>query len=980
MKTKWFLLMAMAFLIAFTLPVSAQVATKTGSIYGKVIDEKGAPLPGVSVTLESSQIPPQSATSGASGGFRFANLPPGVYSVNFAIEGFTEVHQEEIRVSTGSQVQLDITLRPSLSEEFTVIGETPVVDRKKTGTSETFNRDYLEDVPNARDPWVIIDQTTGVDSDRYNVAGSESGQQASFIARGGSDDNTIWNYDGVNVTDPQSLGASPTYFDFDAFEELNIVSAGSDASIPTGGVAVNIVTKRSGNRWEGNGSYYFVNDSLQGENTPDELIDNPNLNPFTGEPIKGSNRLDEVTDYGFDIGGPIIKDKLFVWGAYRKYEISLFTITDLIDRTELKDFNFKTNVNWNPAHESQFGYFNGVKEKSGRAAFDAATMAPEALWTQLSEGTILPGLWTGQHTWIPNDHTIVTGRYGYVGNVFDLIPEGGKDVPMIYLAAIPRWEQTSFYVSPIDRASHDFVVDANYFTENLVGGDHEFKFGFEYKKSKISTFSSYGNGVLMVDYYQTTPNGPLTSGYLYAQHYVDGTMNIDRTSFYATDTYRKDRLTLNLGFRFDRQTGNNEAATIPGVPGFEEFVGPIDFAGNDPGVDFNDFSPRLGITYDLTGDGKTILRGNFARYYDTYNSAFLAHSNPTFTYNGAQLFFENANGDRVISPDEVTGIKSFYGGWTQDGYNFDSRLYDPDLKNSNSWEYLVGFERQLVTDLSVSVTYTHRDYRDATTIVPFGIDASDFVPAGVFEANTPVGVFNVPYFTLPFTHDGSLIVTNANDYKTSYDGVDIAARKRMSNNFMVNAGLTLQKQNANYDGGDSLAFYIGDGGLTGQVFPFDPTNLPFLNDQPYAFAPGGSGKSGVYPYSEWQLKLSGVYQFPWDISAGAFARYQQGYPYVLFARVTDGSLSSALGTSFHLFAVEPFGSRRYDDIFTLDLQFEKGFELGSYGRLALSANVFNVTNTNSIIRRQRRVNASTFNKIEENISPRAVRLGIRYSF
>ena len=103
-------------------------------------------------------------------------------------------------------MQLDITLRPSLAEEFTVIGESPVVDRKKTGMAETFNRDYLEDVPNARDPWVIIDQTTGVDSDRYNVAGSESGQQASFIARGGSDDNTIWNYDGVNVTDPQSLG------------------------------------------------------------------------------------------------------------------------------------------------------------------------------------------------------------------------------------------------------------------------------------------------------------------------------------------------------------------------------------------------------------------------------------------------------------------------------------------------------------------------------------------------------------------------------------------------------------------------------------------------------------------------------------------------------------------------------------------------------------------------------------------------------
>ena len=99
------------------------------------------------------------------------------------------------------------------------------------------------------------------------------------------------------------------------------------------------------------------------------------------------------------------------------------------------------------------------------------------------------------------------------------------------------------------------------------------------------------------------------------------------------------------------------------------------------------------------------------------------------------------------------------------------------------------------------------------------------------------------------------------------------------------AGLTLQRQKANYNGAQSHAFYIGDGGLTGQTFPFDPTNLHFLDGQPYAFAPGGSGKSGVYPYSEWQLKLSGVYQFPGDFSVGAFARYQQGYPYVLFATI-----------------------------------------------------------------------------------------------
>jgi hypothetical protein len=128
------------------------------------------------------------------------------------------------------------------------------------------------------------------------------------------------------------------------------------------------------------------------------------------------------------------------------------------------------------------------------------------------------------------------------------------------------------------------------------------------------------------------------------------------------------------------------------------------------------------------------------------------------------------------------------------------------------------------------------------------------------------------------------------------------------------------------------------------------------------------------------VKLSGVYQFPWDISAGAFARSQQGFPYVLFGTLTDGSLQSALGTDTRLILVEPFGSRRFDNIFTLDLQFEKGIEFGNYGRLALSANIFNVTNTNTVIRRTRNVSADTFNRIDELISPRALRLGARYSF
>jgi hypothetical protein len=145
----------------------------------------------------------------------------------------------------------------------------------------------------------------------------------------------------------------------------------------------------------------------------------------------------------------------------------------------------------------------------------------------------------------------------------------------------------------------------------------------------------------LIDYYQDVAQGPLTSGLIIAQHFVDGRVKYDRESFYVTDTFRADRLTLNLGFRVDSSSGSNEASAIPGIPGFEDLVGPLDFPGNDFSKRFNDISPRLGATYDVTGDGKTIVRGNYARYYDGYTPGLDTYRNPTYVYNGNVGFYIN---------------------------------------------------------------------------------------------------------------------------------------------------------------------------------------------------------------------------------------------------------------------------------------------------------------------------------------------------
>ncbi|HSE42309.1 MAG TPA: TonB-dependent receptor [Acidobacteriota bacterium] len=973
MKNKFHPLLTLSFFL-ITIPVSAQVATNTGSIYGKVLNEKEAPLSEVTIQLESDTIPPQSATTGPNGAFRFANLPPGNYAATFSLPGFTEVRQEGLRITVGLNIELKTVLKAGPKEELTVIGETPLLDTQKTGNEYSYSREYLDQIPGGRDPWFVIEQTPGIDSDRYNVAGSESGNQSAYYARGGADQN-IWNYDGVNIT---GFGGAP-YLDFDSLEEIEIVTGGSDASIQTGAVMVNLVTKRGGNQWHANASYYFVDDYFQSDNTPEELIEKPIINPLTGEPARGSNRTHKINEYGFDIGGPVLKDRLFIWGAYRRNQIEQFSIQDVPDNTRLLDYTFKASFNFNSEHESQFGYLWSDKSKQGRELFPGEH-AVEALWDQ--EGNLgttpLEGIWTATHTWIPNDHTILTGRYAWFSLSWGLIPRGGKDVPMIYLAAIPHWEDTFYYYSPIENTAHDVNIDANYFKENWIGGDHEFKYGFVYQQSSAHSFSSYGNGVMMVDYYQTVPRGPLTSGYLKAELDIDGRYSESRYGFYASDTFRKDRWTFNLGVRFDHQTAKNQPSNIRAVPGFEQFVGPIEYPGGDPGVAFNNISPRAGVTYELRD--KMILRGNFARYYDAFDPSITVFSNPTYGYKGAQLYYVNRNGDRTITPDELVSDPIYYGGLTGAEFDLDAylakRKYDPDLSNTWTNEVIAGIESELLKDLSVSVTYTYRRYGDILSGVPFGISAADYVLADEpLHVDTPIGSFDVPYYILPFKHDGTGIFQNVDNFRRSYQGLDLAVRKRMSKNFLLSGSLTLQKQKAHYNGEGSLAFvpFIL---FPGTTFAFDPTNLPFLDNQTYAF----SGRFGIRPFSEWYLKISGYYQLPWEIGVGAFLRYQQGYPYVISGTVADPSLLDFYQTSIHRFFVEPFGSRRLDNKFTLDLRVEKGIEMGRYGRFTAIVDLFNVTNENAVLRRNQNLRAANFYQIQEVISPRTLRFGLRFSY
>ncbi len=380
--------------VAFAPHASAQISG--GNIYGTVTDQSGGVLPGVDVALASVSIggQPRTTVTDSQGQFRFLNLDAGTYKVSTNLSGFNKMVRD-ITVTTGvnATISFPMSVR-SVEETVTVTAATPVVDVKKMGTLTTLTQQELQSTPQSKDPWALLKTVPGVTVDRVNVGGNESGQQSGFVGKGALATDTMWNLDGVVITDTTSGGASSSYYDFDAFDEVAVNTGGNDLKVQTGGLGINFVTRRGTNQFKGYLKYSLDNDAMESSNLPDALKGDSRL----GGADK-ANHTDKIRDWGFDIGGPIVKDRLWFWGSYGNNDIKIIRLTQTTDETFLKNTNAK--INWNATQKDQvsFFYFNGAKEKLGRSPGAASNEDDSFLWNQGNfypeSGVLHPlvGLW-----------------------------------------------------------------------------------------------------------------------------------------------------------------------------------------------------------------------------------------------------------------------------------------------------------------------------------------------------------------------------------------------------------------------------------------------------------------------------------------------------------------------------------------------------------------------------------------------------------
>jgi hypothetical protein len=950
-----------ASIAAFASSGSAQILT--GEIFGRVSDSSGAVLPGVTVTLDGpALIRPEVATSTESGAYSFPRLAIGRYTITFELAGFKQVVQEDIRVATGFAAEINAKLELSaVHETVTVSGQSPIVDTRQTTTGATFTEEMLQGIPTARDPWVLLEQTPGVVMNQQNVGGNKSGQQSTFTVHGTQMANSIWNVDGVTITDMAATGSSSVYFDFDSFQEISFTTGGADASVQTGGVNLNFITKSGGNTARGSGRYFVSDNNLQSANiTPDLLAQGAG----SGNPLKN------IQDYGVEIGGPLVRNNAWFWAAYGKQDIEVGVIGFLkpgatdrnnpenleTDLTVLENYNVKFNGQpWQP-HRLSFLYTFSDKTRNARGA--GPLNPPETTFRQSGPTPI----YKGGHQWVVSDRLVLDTTFGYVDGGFrlDFHDDALADVQRILETtnnALARSNQNSVNVRP----QKELKTDGNYFLSNLLGGEHARKFGARWRDTPFDTGGHFGgfatarlrNGIAVeADMHRDNNSRTALSG----------------VSAYLQDSMTRGRLTLNAGVRIDRHADKALPAQIAANPIVPDFLPALDFPGADPGVSFVDVSPRFGATWDLSGDGRTIAKVSANRFYGQFVGT-AAILNPV---GATQVRFpwSDSNGDLVVQRGEMdlTRLLSFSANYnpTNPSNVRSANQVDPDLKNDVVSEIIAGLDHELMANFGLGVAYIHRRIGRFTFNVPTGLTPDQFQPA-VFTANCGNSsceqrTYTTTYFQLPAPIAGTRVERNQ-DFTRIFHGLEITARKRLANKWMLNGSLTLNSATYNSPP-EGYQNTIANDIFLLVPLPVDPTNREFTE-----------GEQTLINGTRWVAKLAGLYQLPWGMSASGTLNARQGFPFI--PNVLSPSRTGSLGTIQVM--VEPYATHRYDSLVLLDLKVEKRLILGRV-RVTGSADVFNATNANTVLNRVTTQNSATANQVIEVTGPRVVRIGARFDF
>jgi carboxypeptidase family protein len=948
------ILWLLAILVASAGPLFAQGggASSTGSISGTVVDKSGAVLPGVTVTLSGPALMGvQTTTSSGEGIYRFPAVPPGEYRISYELSGFSRVVRDGIRVALGfnASVNVDMAVK-SMEETMTVFGETPTIDATATRVQTNFTKDQLESMPSARDMWSLLADTPAVVLNRFDVGGSTAGTQTTYQAYGYGGQNRPL-IEGINTT--EGTAAAGFYLDYGSFEEVFIGAAGNSAEMPNPGILTQFVGKSGANRFTGQLYFEYENKDLQSRNVSAEQI-------ASGIRDEDANILSGYKNLNLSLGGPVVKDKLWWYFGYLRQQNEVAQppsgqIQDgTIFLTKLVNYTGKLTYQMTP-RDKVIAYLQyGTKFQPNRT--DAAVVGNPIHITAASTLNQESPSWVGkvEYNRTLSDRAFFEIRAGQFGYNFGLVGNSNT----------PRYEDTTtFAISgggrdwELRRRRNQLTAALTLFKDNWLGGNHNFKFGGEALNELGDTIWNQGYTDNVVHILRS---GAPASVRLWLPSVSKN--GLRTYSLFGTDTLAIDRLTLNLGLRFDRYRVFLPAQERP-QSRFSPQASTFDEVSSVTA--FNHLVPRLGAIYNVAGDGKTVVKLNFGKYFFNPGVNLADSVNPNTSDQYAEYVWNDLNSDRLFQPGEEGALTARQGG-TQNAF------IDENLTNSYTYEASGWLERELVKNLGLRAGFVWKKdlngYQRMNVLRPlsaFNVPVSVVDPGPDGRAGTGDDG-TIQAFNLMSPAPGTRNVTlNIPEFKASYKTAEVTLTRRFSGRWSMLASLAhtwTDEFSRNYYG-NVFASAVNGASLFGAnngAFPNNP------NDHTHNV------------FRTWNAKIYGSYEPGWGLRFTPVLKLQSGQPY---GRIVNAALN--YGTQAIL--VEPIGTRKQDNIAIFDIRAERRFKLPRSGSVSAILDVFNVANSNVATNIRWTTGLLTVNGTQiptfgtpiSVLPPRIVRLGVK---
>jgi len=1014
-------------ILAFTTGLMAQL--QTGAIRGIVKDNEDNPLPGVTVQITSEAIMgDQTYVTSETGAFRFPAIPPGSYDIMVEVSGFQTVKREGIIIRLGATITVNITMEMKrLDEELTVTAAAPIIDIVSAKVATNFDTGILENIPLTRDVYDIVNSAPGA------LSGEDTRYRYTSFHGSGVRSN-VYAIDGVNMTGP-AYGRLLTNINVDVTEEIEFVTSALPAEVGNAsGAYVNMVTRSGGNRFTGSATLYYTNENLNESLWSEEYAEALGVS----QPASNKNWFDGSGTFG----GPLIKDKLwfFANGRYLKQtrNTNFIPFTDMLGvdhdvydwKHEERMAFVKLTTQLTPKLKLT-GMFNFADRARPLRGDPGPYMALEAftVWDEnVYSGNV-------QAYYLFNQNTFSDLRFNYVKRIEErLLQPHMYDEPRIMWKSNPAQEITNArWNETFDERRVRIGAYVTHFKDNFLGGDHEIKLGAEWEHFSVKR-NCWRTDNLSWWWWQDSP-------YYYGTRTWNGVPDVGYSKIYFSltgetqeDTFYNDygrrigaflqdnvtignRVTLNLGLRFDRVAGHEGAGQV-GVAGNpiavhvgENYVRPY-VAANSPetfpdGInpyggmtsgEFNNvmvwtnLSPRIGITFDVFGDGKTVLKASYNRYTEFMMTQFFEVLNPFYTiWNEFRWYDMNFNGTLDTADDY--GIISY--DYRRFDPTFAKRKLNPDTESPKTDAINIGIERELFKDFVVGASYIYKHKFDTFEAVAFDPDTGEYwyhmdneaaqryyVP---FQAIVP-GTDEYPDSTVTVwvrkTNAPPMFnyATNIPELWSKYQALEVKFQKRMANGWQFLGSLVYSKAYGTW------------GSLGGQTWGWEVSG-----NQPN-FYTNREGRSNVdRPLI---IKLMGSITLPYDIMLSGFFKHFSGSAWARFANIrppTSFTIANEAYRWYYGVLLEPAGSRRNSSQDLLDIRLEKQFKIGDRFTIGAFVDAFNLlgwkrlnVGTDDILRYNPSAEnvrepsgitlESTYKKISSVAGNREIRFSLKFTF